>query len=80
MANEPAKKGTKKDAKRLVELREIMGMTQRDLAREWYVSAGAIALWEKGERPISGPVLKLIEIYQKEFFLNKEKVKGQNYS
>ena len=65
MANEPAKKGTKKDAKRLVGLREKMGMTQRELAIEWNVSAGAVALWEKNERPISGPVLKLIEIYEK---------------
>jgi len=30
-----------------------------------FLSAGAIALWEKGERPISGPALKLMEIYEK---------------
>lgn len=64
MKNEPAKKGTKKDSKRLLALRKSLGFSQREMAKEFNVSAGAIALWETGDRPISGPVLKLIEIYE----------------
>ena len=61
--NKPARKGTKQDAKRLKALRETIGYSQRDLAAEWYLSVAAIANWERGERPIPGAVLKLIEIY-----------------
>ena len=65
MSNAPARKGTPKDAKRLKALRIELGLSQRELAKEFYVSPGAIAHWENGNRPISGPVLKLIEIYEK---------------
>lgn len=64
MSYVPAKQGSSKDSKRLKRLREKMDMTQRALAKEFYVSPGAIALWENGERPIPGPVLKLIEIFE----------------
>lgn len=62
--NKPAKKGTKHDVKRLKALRERLGVSQRDLAEEWYVSVGAITHWETGIRPMPGVVLKLIEIYE----------------
>lgn len=51
-------------AERLILLRERLEMSQRDLAREFQVSSGAIAFWEKNERPVPGPVLKLLELYE----------------
>jgi DNA-binding transcriptional regulator YiaG len=62
--NKPARRGTKNDIKRLKRLREILAMSQRDLASEWYCSVGAVTHWETGIRPIPGPVLKLLEIYE----------------
>ena len=53
-----------KEAEKLKKLRSALDMTQRDLAKEFWVSPGAIALWEIGDRTIPGPVLKLIEIYE----------------
>ena len=50
--------------KRLLILRKQMNMTQRTLAQEFRVSPGAIALWESGSRRVSGPITKLIEIYE----------------
>jgi transcriptional regulator with XRE-family HTH domain len=41
-----------------------MGMTVRELAKEFNVSFGSISLWENEERSIPGAVLKLIEIYE----------------
>lgn len=61
----PKKASGKKDADRIVALRRNLGMTQRKLAAEFYVSPGAIAHWESGLNPIPGPVLKLIELYEK---------------
>ena len=60
----PARKGTKQDSKRLKVLRIQLGLSQRELAMEFYVSSGTVSLWEAGERPIPGPVLKLLEIYE----------------
>jgi transcriptional regulator with XRE-family HTH domain len=59
-------KGTKKtgNARRLHELRKKLGFTQKELADEFYVAPGTIALWELGKREIPGPVRKLIEIYE----------------
>lgn len=51
-------------AQRLRQLRENLHLSQRDLAREFQVTPGAIAMWEKGSRPVPGPVQKLIEIYE----------------
>lgn len=61
-----ARTGTKKDSQRLKKLRLEKGWTQRKTAEEFYVSPGTIALWETGERRISGPALRLIEIFEKQ--------------
>ena len=39
-------------------------MTQREFAKEFQVSQGAVAHWEAGNRTIPGPMLKLIESYE----------------
>lgn len=52
------------DSKRLLRLRKALGMTQRELASEFGVTGGAIHHWEQGIRPIPGPVMKLIELYE----------------
>ncbi|WP_413586046.1 helix-turn-helix domain-containing protein [Bdellovibrio sp. HCB274] len=49
---------------RLKSIRSKLGMTQRRLAAELYVTPGAINHWENGDRRIPGPVRKLIEIYE----------------
>ncbi len=49
---------------RLKVLREKLHMTQKELADEFYVSAGAINHWESGKRTIPGPAQKLIELYE----------------
>lgn len=50
--------------RRLKNLRKILQLSQRELAAEFKVTGAAIAQWEGGKRPIPGPVLKLIEIYE----------------
>lgn len=50
--------------KRLSALRKKLNMTQRELAKEFYVTAGAIAHWETKVRNIPGPVKRLIELYE----------------
>ncbi|WP_413290004.1 AarF/UbiB family protein [Bdellovibrio sp. HCB337] len=52
-------------AERMVMLRETLGLSQREMAKEFHVTSGAISLWETGTRPIPGPILKLIELYEK---------------
>lgn len=54
----------KKEAERLVRVREALNMTQIELAKEFKVTRQALGFWERGERTIPGPVLKLIEIYE----------------
>lgn len=49
---------------RIKTLRNALGLSQRELAREFRVSAGAVAHWETGERQLSGPVEKLLEIFE----------------
>ncbi len=51
-------------SQRLVSLRNCLGLSQREMAEEFGVSAAAIALWENRRRPIPGPVLKLMELYE----------------
>lgn len=62
----------RKDAARLTAIREALGMTMRELAKEWKVTHGAISLWESGEREIPGPVLKLLEFYENDFQSQKK--------
>lgn len=52
--------------RRLFQIREALGYTQRQMAEEFKVTSGAIAHWESGTREIPGPVLKLLEIYEEE--------------
>lgn len=54
----------KTEAQRLLRLRQKFGLTQRELAQEFKSTPSAIALWETGDRTMSGPVLRLIEIYE----------------
>jgi predicted unusual protein kinase regulating ubiquinone biosynthesis (AarF/ABC1/UbiB family)/DNA-binding XRE family transcriptional regulator len=53
-----------KTAQQLKQLREKLGLSQRDMAQEFGVSPGAVAMWENKERPIPGPVLRLIELFE----------------
>lgn len=55
-----------KEGERLRLLREQLGLSQRELAVEFNVSSGAIALWETGAREMSGPALRLLELFEKE--------------
>jgi transcriptional regulator with XRE-family HTH domain len=41
-----------------------MGMTVRELGKEFKVGFSSISQWENGEHTIPGSVLKLIEIYE----------------
>lgn len=52
------------EANRIKKLRKALRLSQRELAKAFGVSPGAVAHWESGERHISGPVLKLVEIYE----------------
>lgn len=49
---------------RLKRLREKLGLSQRELAKELGVTPGAVALWETGARSLSGPVTRLIDLYE----------------
>lgn len=51
-------------ALRLKKIRTVLQLSQRELAAEFKVTGSAIAQWETGKRPIPGPVLKLIDIYE----------------
>ena len=52
------------EADRLIRLRETLGLSQRELAREFQVGPSAVALWERGHRTIPGPVLRLLGLYE----------------
>jgi DNA-binding transcriptional regulator YiaG len=49
---------------RLKKLRTLMGMTVRELGKEFNVGFSSISQWENGEHTIPGSALKLIEIYE----------------
>ena len=51
-------------AERLYKLRTSLGMKQSEMAEQFRVTYGAIAMWETGKRPITGPALRLLEIYE----------------
>lgn len=52
------------DAERLKKIRNHLGYSQREMADEFMVTSGAIAHWELGRRPIPGPIIRLISIYE----------------
>src|SRR5262245_5615369 len=49
---------------RLRDLRQLMGWSQRRLAKELRVTPGAVSQWESSQRAIPGPVKRLVEIYE----------------
>lgn len=53
-----------KEAARLRALRKHLGLTLREMAKEFKVSHVAIGHWERGLRTIPGSVLRLMEIYE----------------
>ncbi len=59
------------EAARLKKLRTQMGMTVRELGKEFKVGYSSISQWENGEYSIPGSVLRLIEIYEEK--LSKKK-------
>lgn len=50
---------------RLKALRESMGWSMSELARRFGVSHSAVSQWESGESQMSGPALKLLEMFEK---------------
>jgi len=54
------------EALRLKHLRELLGLTQREISKLFRVSHASIALWESRKRTIPGPVLKLLDISEEE--------------
>lgn len=68
-------------AQRLILLRQNLGMSQRELAKEFQVSSGTVALWEMGTHKIPGPVIKLIDLYEQSLNSKKQALpKSQNVS
>lgn len=63
----------KKEAERLSKVREALGVSRAELAKEFKVTPQALGMWERGERTIPGPVLKLMDIYE-------QKVAGKKHS
>jgi transcriptional regulator with XRE-family HTH domain len=49
---------------RLIRLREALGLSQRELAQEFHVAPAAVALWERGNRTLPGPALRLLRLYE----------------
>lgn len=55
---------------RLKNLRKILKLSQREMAKEFQVTGAAVAQWETGRRAVPGPVAKLIEIYEESLGLS----------
>ena len=49
---------------RLKVLREAMGWSMSEVARRFGVTPSAVSKWESGEISMSGPALKLLEIFE----------------
>ncbi len=62
---EDSESARKKEGTRLKHLRQQMDMTVRELAQEFNVAHSSISQWENGEHSIPGPVLKLMDIYER---------------
>jgi predicted unusual protein kinase regulating ubiquinone biosynthesis (AarF/ABC1/UbiB family) len=58
----------------LRQVREALGLSQREMAKEFKVAHGAIAGWESGTRTLPGPVSKLLELYEEELGLSGDGV------
>ncbi len=71
-AENPSKSSNLSGAERIKRLRQHLNFSLRELAEEFQVTHGAVALWESGERPIQGPVLRLLEIYEQDLGLKNE--------
>lgn len=73
MASKTKKGKQSKDvSERLKLLRETMGWSQSELARQFGVSAAAVNRWESSEIAMSGTALKLLEIYERKATKFKE--------
>ena len=57
-------KNDKQNIKRLVSLRECLGLTVRDMAKEFKISHSTLSQWENGKTRISGTALRLLEMYE----------------
>lgn len=60
-------------AARLRRVRECLGLSQRDMAAELDVAHGAVGLWEAGARPVPGPVLRLLSLYEQDLGISSER-------
>lgn len=56
-------------ALRLRRVRDCLGLSQREIAAELDVAHGTVGLWESGARPVPGPVLRLLSLYEEELGL-----------
>jgi predicted unusual protein kinase regulating ubiquinone biosynthesis (AarF/ABC1/UbiB family) len=68
--------GQSSDAARVRRLREILGLSQRELAEEFGVAHGAVGLWETKARALPGPVGKLLALYEAELGLPSADERG----
>ena len=50
---------------RLKLLSEVMGWPPAELARRFGVTKSAVSQWLSGESQMSGPALKLLEVFEK---------------
>src|SRR6185437_12969374 len=57
---------------RLRRVRGCLGLSQREMAAELDVAHGAVGLWESGARPLPGPVLRLLSLYEQDLGLSPE--------
>lgn len=54
------------EATRLRAVRELLGLTQEEIALQFAVARSAFAQWESGKNPIPGPARRLLEAYEEE--------------
>lgn len=59
-------KGQDELSAQVLQIREQLGLTQRELAKHLGVSAAAVAHWELGSRPISEPTFRLLKLLQRD--------------
>lgn len=71
-------KETAHASERLKRIRDFLGFTQREMAQELGVVHGAVGLWESGQRSIPGPVLVLMDLYEKELGIGESKGRAED--